>query len=156
MGVRRRLRCREKGICRDPLGEMLLNRHSRGTWRIVDDTNSGDSRAYFSECLTQLCSRRSVRDEFAVLRFVEAGALNVEVLEASSGMRAPKRKACWKCPCRAAVTEAWAKAGCVAWLISSSGEIAIRQERAKRFDFRRHEIGESPYSGRVLHIPVHE
>jgi hypothetical protein len=38
-----------------------------------------------------------------------------------------------------------AKAGGVAWLISSSGEIAIRQERAKRFDFRRHEIGESPW-----------
>ena len=45
------------------------------------------------------------RGEFAVLHFLEPGARAVEVLEASSGVRA-KRKAWWKCACRAAVT-AW-------------------------------------------------
>ena len=39
---------------------------------------------------------------------------------------------------------------------SSVSEIALRQKRAKRFDFRRYEIGEGPHSGSVLHVAVHE
>ena len=35
-------------------------------------------------------------------------------------------------------------------------DIAARQERAKRLDLRRHEIGEGPHSGVVLHVAVHE
>src|SRR5262245_20586386 len=41
-------------------------------------------------------------------------------------------------------------------LISSSRKISVRQECAKRLDFRRYEIGECPNSGSVLHIAVHE
>ena len=39
---------------------------------------------------------------------------------------------------------------------SSASEIPGRQKRAKGLDFRRHEIGEGPHSGGVLHVAVHE
>src|SRR5262249_32437264 len=39
---------------------------------------------------------------------------------------------------------------------SSASEIAARQQGAKRFDFRRYELGEGPHSGSVLHVVVHE
>ena len=40
-------------------------------------------------------------------------------------------------------------------LLTASG-IAVRQERAKQLDFRRHEIGEGAHSRSVLHVAVHE
>jgi hypothetical protein len=39
---------------------------------------------------------------------------------------------------------------------SRASETVLRKKRAKRLDFRSHEVGEGPHSGSVLHVAVRE